>query len=412
MSAVTSTIHRSSGWLGRLASLIPNILVLGGLSCLFVIGPKVGWNPLKVPAFLGLAHSSARASEASASAGETAAHRKDHPAPSHSTDTIVLSEETVETISLSTAPVRRMDLAKDIVVPGEVNYDPYLMAELTSRLPGVVWRVDKRVGEEVKKGEVLALIDSAEVGAAKAKLLQAVVQIDLRSRIRNAMNESVNPARVILEAEAQVREARVTAYNAEQALRSLRLPIHSEQVAQLIGLDEGELAKRVQFLGLPPEIVATLDRETATANLIPLIAPFDGIVIGRSIVVGETVGANEKHFTVADVRQMWVNLEVRQEDAGKLAEDLEITFIPDGDFKTVVRGQISWISTEADDRTRTVEARAIVDNSQRLLHANTFGTGRIRVATRASAVVVPNAALQQERGGTVVFVRGTDVAGG
>jgi len=292
------------------------------------------------------------------------------------------------------------------VVPGELNYDPFLTAEVSSRVPGVVWRVENKVGEPVKKGEVLALIDSVDVGEAKAKLLQSLVQVDLRSKIRKSLDEKVIPARSIIEAEANLREARVGVFNAEQTLRNLRLPIRNEEVHAMIGLSEDQIAKKMRFLGLPEEIIATLDPETATANLLPLLAPFDGIVIGRDLVVGEAIGGEErKYFTIADVRQMWVTLEVRQEDASELVVGQTMEFVPDGDWDRLVEGRLSWISTEADERTRTLQVRAIVENGHGKLRANTYGTGRIHLSSSDNALVVPNNAIQREAGTSVVFIR-------
>src|SRR5260221_6744088 len=76
-----------------------------------------------------------------------------------------------------------------------------------------------------------------------------------------------------------------------------------------------EMAPLFPFLALPTEIVRKPDARTTTANLIPVKAPLDGIVVARKIVAGEQVDASKVMFVIADTRQMWLTLNVRQEDA-------------------------------------------------------------------------------------------------
>jgi len=153
----------------------------------------------------------------------------------------------------------------------------------------------------------------------------------------------------------------------------------------------------------------------ATANLLPLVAPFDGVVIRQEITIGELVDVTQPSLEIADVRKMWISLDVRQEDAIRLALGQDVSFLPDGS-PLEVHSQLSWISTQTDEKTRTVEVRAIVDNplvespsggegAQRLLRQNTFGTGRISVRSKPDTLAVPSPAVQWDGGNYVVFVR-------
>src|SRR5262249_14959809 len=145
-----------------------------------------------------------------------------------------------------------------------------------------------------------------------------------------------------------------------------------------------------------------------SASLIPLTAPFDGMVLGRDVAVGEQVGPSQATFEVADLGRMWVQLDVRLEDAAELRLGQEVTFRSDAAPDRLAGGRITWISTAADEKTRTVRARAEVDNRNGLFRANVFGTGRIRVAHRPHAVVVPSDAVQWEGCCHIVFVRAGD----
>jgi cobalt-zinc-cadmium efflux system membrane fusion protein len=71
-------------------------------------------------------------------------------------------------------------------------------------------------------------------------------------------------------------------------------------------------------------------------------------------------------------------------------------------------GTLTWISPTVDPRTRTIKARAELDNAEGLLRANMFGRARIIVRDREDALVVPKSAVQWEGCCNVVFVKQTD----
>src|SRR5207253_8012082 len=113
--------------------------------------------------------------------------------------------------------------------------------------------------------------------------------------------------------------------------------------------------------------------------------------------------------------RLWLNLHVRLEDVKYLRARAEagaapgqpVRFRPDGGGAEVI-GELTWLSTEADDKTRTVLARAVVANPQSKLRANTFGQGRIVLRAEARAVLVPGEAIHWEGDCHIVFVQDKD----
>jgi cobalt-zinc-cadmium efflux system membrane fusion protein len=177
-------------------------------------------------------------------------------------------------------------------------------------------------------------------------------------------------------------------------------------------LSEEELQKRVKFLGLPESIVNTLDPNSTTATLLPLAAPFDGVVIGRELSKGEVVAPGQGHLEIADVRRMWIVLHVREQDVDDLRLGQAVVFATGNDSVT---GSISWMSTAVDEKTRTVEVRCETENpfvldkdskptSERVLRANVFGVGTIQLYENKAATVVPTKAVQRFADGPIVFV--------
>jgi cobalt-zinc-cadmium efflux system membrane fusion protein len=295
-----------------------------------------------------------------------------------------------------------------VAANGEVGYDQTRVARLSSRVPGTVWRVEKQVGDPVKADEVLALVEAAEVGKAKAEFLQAFAQLGLRRKTSESLSQAAAsgavPERQVREAETALSEARIRLRGAQQALVNLGLPVNAEE---LKGLSEDQVAARVQFLGLPDSLAGRLDPNRTTANLLPITAPLDGVVVTREVVAGEVVDSARALFVVADPRRMWLTLNVRAEDARRLKLGQPVRFRPDGDPDEAA-GTVAWISTAVDARTRTVKVRADLENAEGRLRAGAFGAGRVVLRYEPYAVVVPKDAVHWEGDCFVVFVRDRD----
>jgi cobalt-zinc-cadmium efflux system membrane fusion protein len=316
------------------------------------------------------------------------------------------SVEAVEKVGVDIAIVAERPIVETIVANGEIGYDQTRMAHFTSRVPGTVWRVEKQVGDRVAKGDVLALIDAAEVGRMKSELLQAVSQVRLKrdnvERLRPLAGNAI-PAREFLEVETEADAARIQMHRAQQALVNLGLPVEADEIANL---NSDELAKRVQFLGLPPEVVAGLDPQETTSNLLPLRSSLAGVVVDRKAVEGEVVDSKTALFDVADTSRLWLTLSLRQEDARYVSLGQTTLFrASESAIEPDSKGTVAWISTDADDVTRTVKVRVDLANADGRLRTNTFGTGRIVLREEPKAVVIPSDAIHWDGTCNVVFVR-------
>jgi cobalt-zinc-cadmium efflux system membrane fusion protein len=319
------------------------------------------------------------------------------------------SAAAVRKAGVSLAAVEERPMAARLKANGAIDYDRTRFAVLSPLAPGAVRHVLRRAGEEVRRGDVLALIDAAAVGQAKAEFLQAralaAVQERAFARARDAAREGFGTEAAALEAEAALRAARIRLLNARQTLANLGLPVRDADLAE--AADE-DLAARLRVLGLPKTILEGTPPDAVTANLLPIVAPFDATVVSCAAVPGEIADPSRPLFAVADLRRMWVLLDVPQERAELLAPGQFVRFRPDGTADRAASGRITWIATEADPVTRTVKARAEVRNPGRRLRAGAYGEGVILLREVPAAVAVPEAAVQWEGCCNVVFVRETD----
>lgn len=314
------------------------------------------------------------------------------------------SAEAVARAGIEVDVVQERPMMDAVTANGELTFDPTRVAHLASRVPGMVAFVFKTIGEEVQAGEILALVDSAQVGHAKTQLVQSIVQLQLRQntveRLQPIAKSGAVPQRSLIEAESTLQEAEVAVLSARQVLANLgfELTEHLDTVAPQ------KLSDDLRFLGVPSSLVAALPSHARTANLIPIRAPLDGVVVSSRIVAGEVVDTTSPLFTVADSRQVWLLLHVRQEDAKYLSHGLPVRFQTD-DGAAEVTGHLSWISPAVNEQTRTIQVRVVVDNPEGTLRDRMFGTGRIILREEPNAIVVPREAVQSTGDVNLVFVR-------
>ena len=91
------------------------------------------------------------------------------------------SAEAVQKAGVALAAVENRPMADSITALGEIEYDQTKMARVSSRVAGAAWRVEAEAGARVKKGDVLLLVDAAQVGRARADFLQTFALVEVRT---------------------------------------------------------------------------------------------------------------------------------------------------------------------------------------------------------------------------------------
>lgn len=320
------------------------------------------------------------------------------------------SLQALQKAGVDIAVVGQRPVVEAVFANGEVVYDQTRAAQLASRVAGTVWRVERQLGDPVRKGEVLALIDSSAVGRAKEEFLQALAQWRVKEaaveRLRPLARDQAVPARQFREAEAALAEAQIRLQGAQQTLANLDLSVRAEEFG---GAEMEVVARGIRSLGLHPSLNSSPADTLTTSNLFPLRSPLDGVVVSCQVVPGNVVDTNTSIFGVADVGRMWLTLNVRQDEVNLLKLGQPVLFRPsDSGDESVIKGSVAWISTAADDQTRTVQVRVNLPNEHGRLRAHTFGTGRIVLREEPRAIVVPSEAVHRDGDCDVVFVRDKD----
>lgn len=277
--------------------------------------------------------------------------------------------------------VDRGALSETVTANASLSFDRNRHVHLTPRAAGIVRRIAVDVGARVRAGDMLAEVDSQELGAAKAALLQAQARVALwqrnRDREEDLRLQGIAAERNLLEAETRLTEARIDRTGAEQRLRNL---------------------------GLSAEDVARVARDQDTSSLLPVVAPIAGEVVDRHAVIGEVVDTKHALFELTDPSRLWAQVDLHEEDLLRVELGQTVLFDFDGLPGRVFSGEVGWISRTLDATTRTLRARAVLENPEGLLRAEMFGRARVQLA-RHDAVRVPKDAVQWDGTCNMVFVR-------
>ncbi len=329
----------------------------------------------------------------------------------------VVSEDALEKMGITTSKVGRSEapVVESFAAVGEIDYEQPSVSPVHVPVAGRISALTPlgRIGATVMKGDVLALVDAPEVGKAKTELMQALSRLELRQKTLASTKELVPigaaPPFKLVEDENAVREAEISVQAALQTLNNLHMDVSLENFRKLT---PAEIGLKLQFTGLDYELVRSLQGRVGSSNLLAIRAPRDGTVVASKIAVGEMVDPAKTTFTVIDLRRMWLHLHVRVDDVKHLAARDEKTGRPgsrvvfDADGATdPIQGEVSWISTELEEKTRTVPVRVDIPNPDGKLRAKAFGQGRIILREEKDAIVAPNEAIHWIGDCHVVFVR-------
>lgn len=136
-----------------------------------------------------------------------------------------------------------------------------------------------------------------------------------------------------------------------------------------------------------------------------IASPLDGKVVRRPAMAGKPVTEQDALITVADTSAMWAILDIKEWDLPLVRigqrVDVRVDSLPD----SILTGTVSWIASEVNPQTRSVEARAEIVNPQGLLKANLFAQAIIQVGAAEETTLVPRDALQRVNNQWIVFVQ-------
>lgn len=278
-------------------------------------------------------------------------------------------------ITLDTAAPARIRSALQLA--GEIRFNEDRTAHVTPRLAGVVESVRANLGQQVKKGDILAVIASADVSGMRSELLTAQQKQVLAEvtfmREKKLWQDKITAEQDYLQAQQALREAGIVTRNARQKLAA-------------IGAS-----------------TATTGSPGALSRY-ELRAPFDGAIVEKHIALGEAVKEDSNVFIVSDLSSVWAEVVVP-------ARDLNVVRV--GERATVratsmdasANGVVSYVGALLGEQTRSATGRVTLANPSLAWRPGLFVNVTLTSEERDAAVAVLSDAIQTVGDSPTVFVR-------
>jgi len=319
--------------------------------------------------------------------------------------------------------VTREDLDVDITSNGKV--EPISPAVAHAEFPTFVKKVMTAEGQTVHRGEVILTLDAADIRSqlAQARADRLAAQTDLRNA------RAGGPPEQVAQLKGDLQAARVQVKNLETTDKALRELVAKQAATQdELAQNEASLAKaranlnaleaRKQDLqqrsaasieaaslrfSQAQDQVQSLDEKARSATV---ISPLDGTLYSLPVQTGDYVKVGDTLAEMADLRHVRVRAFVDEPDLGLLepSQDVEVTW--DAKPGSVWTGHTEQVPKQVVSRgMRSVgEVLCSIDNDKLELLPNTNVQVKILVHERRGAVVVPRAAVREDKGRHYVFV--------
>ena len=252
-------------------------------------------------------------------------------------DIIQLSPRARKLAQVEVAPVVREFLRFEIRLFGKVDYDETRVSHITAWVPG---RIEKLfvnfTGMEVKAGDPMAEYYSPELIVAQEELLQFLQSY--RELENTQMSFTKNQSKG----------------NLESARTKLRL----------LGIDDQQIQK--------------IEDSGEVQEVLTVYAPDSGIVIHKNSLEGEYVKEGTKIYTIANLEELWIQIEAYESDLMWIKLDQNVSFTTEAYPGKEFQGTISFIDPFLNEMTRTASVRVNVDNREGQLKPGMYVTAKIR----------------------------------
>jgi cobalt-zinc-cadmium efflux system membrane fusion protein len=293
-------------------------------------------------------------------------------------DSPQLTSLNVEAAQACNSPVAHLN--------GRLIWDEDVTVRIFTPFTGRVTKILTDVGQEIRKGDVLALIASPDYGQAQSDYRSAVSAFFLAernlSRIQDLFEHGAAPQKDLYSAQADYERAR-----SERERTSARLALYGGNTN-------------------------TVDQ------LYELKSELDGVVVEKNVNPGQEVRADamlansERFFSplfvVTDPRRLWIQLDASEQDLANLKVGQSIVVHARAFPDLIFKGKIELISDYLDPATRTIKVRGLVENPERSLKAEMFVNADVPIqSSLASGVDVSAKAVFFKSDKRFVFVETT-----
>jgi cobalt-zinc-cadmium efflux system membrane fusion protein len=265
-------------------------------------------------------------------------------------------------------------IRSSLALIGEVRANDERQVHVVPRAAGIAEQVPVRSGDQVRKGQLLAVLSSAALADLRAEVLAAKRRLDLATasheRERSLWEGKISAEQDYQQALAAMQEAGITYRAARDKLASF-------------GAGAGSSSGMTRY---------------------ELRAPIAGTIAMRHVTQGESVREDTPIFTIIDLSDVWVEATIPVKDLPQIRRGQKVA-VRGTSFDASGTGTVASVDAVVGEETRSARARIVVSNKEGLWRPGVPVQVELLAAEETVAVAVDNAALQELNGRTVVFGR-------
>jgi len=294
------------------------------------------------------------------------------PPPTLTPNNVTLTEAQRQHIHLYT--VRSSEFRKTIDADGAVDFDNDQATGVLAPISGPVSRLLVSLGDEVKAGQPLAIVDSPDFAAALSAYRKALATAQTSRRLADLDKDLLQHHGV---SQREADQAETDATNAEA--------------------DRDAALQELASLKVDPQIIKDIEKGHPIARVDAIIrAPIAGTVVEKLITPGELLQAGTTAcFTIADLSRVWVLAQVFGSDVSSIALGDPAEVVTGIEAKTLP-GKVDNISPLVDPDTRAVVVRVVVDNPGKFLKKQMYVHALIQASEESTGLLVPVSAILRD----------------
>jgi len=298
-------------------------------------------------------------------------------APLFAAEEVLISPKQMQAMGLEVAPLKSVDAAASNGLPGQVvvpNNQLYIVA---APLAGLVEMLAVAASQSVKKGQLLARLQSPALADIQRGFLQAATQAQLAGNTL-ARDEK-------LFREGIVAESRYLAAQGHYATSAAQLA-ERRQALKLAGVGDAALER--------------LKKNAALSGTVDIVAPADGVVLEQMATVGQRVEAATPLYKLAKLKPLWVEIQVPLAQASLLNGGEAVSI---SDFSAT--GKVIAVGRSMAEGSQTVMVRAEISAGAERLRPGQFVEVEVSSAAAGKQWRIPATALMREQNRTYLFVQ-------
>jgi cobalt-zinc-cadmium efflux system membrane fusion protein len=279
-----------------------------------------------------------------------------------------------------------------VTVPGQLVANEDRTSRLGAPAGGRVLAVRVQPGDRVSEGQVLVTLQSPAAGMAQADVAKA--RAEVTSRL------------------AQARYARAARERAERLLTLKAMPRQDYERAVADDDAAGAALAQAEAEGRRASSTANqLGANSSASGEIVIRSPLAGVVLARTAVPGSVIDVGAPLVVVIDPSSLWLQVNAPEQYASLFHRGGQLRFTVPAYPADTFNARVDAVGAGLDPATRTLPVRGVVPSGGKL-KAEMFATVVVEGAGMVPAVVLPDDAVQQLDGKTVVFIATPDSKGG